>query len=248
MKKSFLISFLVMNFTILSAETIKADFKVEFGFIGEIGIANAVLTKDANNTYEISVKLKATGLAETLSGGRSEHHISKGRIENEVLIADYYQVSKTHGSKMTTKLYSINHEDKQVVKQYKRWKNGRKTVDKNETLAYYAQDDLLSLYFNLHQKIADKTTAKEYVFKTVGAEKRKGKVTVMIPETKSLEMYEEALGENNNSWYAGAIIYQEIFSSEQGELLLKIGDDGITQKAVLKDLILFGDIRAKRIN
>jgi hypothetical protein len=248
MKNVFLLSFLLMNLTLLSAETIKADFKVEFGIIGEIGVANAVLTKDVNNTYEISVKLKATGLAETLSGGRSEHHISRGRIDNDVLIADYYQVSKTHGSKMTTKLYSINHKDKSVQKSYKRWKKGKKVLDKNETLDYYAQDDLLSLYFNLHQKITDKTTPKNYVFKTVGAEKRKGKVTVMIPQKKDLENYEEALGKNKDSWYAGAIIYQDIFSSEQGELLLKIGNDGITQKAVLKDLILFGDIRAKRIN
>jgi hypothetical protein len=247
MKKMFLISTILMNFTLLFAETIKADFKVEFGIIGEIGVANAILTKDDNN-YEISVKLKATGIADTLSGGRSEHHISKGRIENGLLIADYYQVSKTHGSKMTTKLYTIDHNKKHVKKAYKRWKNGEKTVDKNETLDYFAQDDLLSLYFNLHQKITDKKTAKSYVFKTVGAEKRKGKVTVMIPKKEDLESYEEALGKNDNSWYAGAIIYQDIFSSEQGELLLKIGNDGITQKAVLKDLILFGDIRAKRIN
>lgn len=42
------LSFLLLS-TFTQAETIKADFKVEFGFIGEIGIANAVLTKD--DTY-----------------------------------------------------------------------------------------------------------------------------------------------------------------------------------------------------
>lgn len=247
MKKLFLISIIFMSFTQLKAEVIKANFKVEFGIIGEIGIANAILTKDKQN-YEISVKLKATGIADTLSGGRSEHHISKGRIVDGTLIADYYQVTKSHGSKMTTKLYTIDHKNKSVTKAYKRWKNARKTVDRNETLDYYAQDDLLSLYFNLHEKITDRITPKEYVFKTVGAEKRKGKVTVMIPQKSELKNYEDALGKNNESWYAGAIIYQDIFSSEQGELLLKIGEDGITQKAVLKDLIFFGDIRAKRID
>ncbi len=44
------------------------------------------------------------------------------------------------------------------------------------------------------------------------------------------------------------IVYQKIFSSDKGELLLKIGkNDGITQKAVLKDLLLFGDVRAYKI-
>jgi len=55
------------------------------------------------------------------------------------------------------------------------------------------------------------------------------------------------VGENDDSWYAKAIVHQDIFSSDKGELLLRIGDDGITQKAVLKDLIFFGDIRAERI-
>lgn len=239
------LTFLLVG-SLLQAETIKADYKVEFGIIGEIGIANAILIK-GDDHYEISVKLKATGIADTLSGGRSEHHISKGHIENDVLIADYYQVTKSHGSKMTTKLYSINHKEKSVNKDYKRWNKGKMTVDKSETLDYYAADDLLSLYFNLHQKITDRTTAKEYTFKAVGAEKRKGTVTVAIPKKKDLEIYEDSLGKNVDSWYAGAIIYQDIFSSEKGELLLRIGNDGITEKAVLKDLILFGDIRAEKM-
>jgi len=248
MIKRFILTVILMNLSILYAQTIKADFKVEFGIVGEIGIANAVLSKHENSSYEIRVKLKATGIADILSGGRTEEHISKGRIKEGMLISDYYQVTKSHGSKMTTKLYRIDHEDKKVFKSYQRWEKGKQTVDENTSLDYYAQDDLLSLYFNLHQKIVDKTTAKKYAFMTVGAEKRQGKVTVLIPKQEELENYEEALGKNKNSWYAGAIIYQDIFSSKQGELLLKIDDNGLTEKAVLKDLILFGDIRAKRIN
>jgi len=246
MQKVLILFVIIFGFSALQAEEVKADYKVEFGIIGEIGICNATLTKDKER-YEISVKLKATGIAKILSGGRSEHHISKGHIKEDVLVADYYQVTKSHGSKMTTKLYTIDHKKKSVNKAYKRWKNGKVTVDKNETLDYYASDDLLSLYFNLHKKISDKKIPKSYTFNAVGAEKRKGKVMVVIPNNKEAETYEDSLGKSEDSWFAGAIIYQDIFSSEKGELLLRIGNDGITQKAVLKDLILFGDIRAKRI-
>lgn len=239
------LSFLLMSI-FLQAETIKADFKVEFGVLGEIGIANAVLTKD-NTYYEINVNLKATGIADILSGGRKEHHISKGHIENGVMVSDYYQVTKSHGAKMTTKLYSINHEDKTVKKEYKRWKNGKLSVDDTSTLDFYSADDLLTLYFNLDKKILDKKLSKHYVFKAVGAEKQKGKVEVTIPKESELEDYKDTLGEGDDSWYAKAIVYQDIFSSDKGELLLRVGDDGITQKAVLKDLIFFGDIRAERI-
>ena len=238
---------LIFLFTsLLSAEVIKADYKVEFGIFGKIGIANALLTKD-KNSYVIDVELKATGLSKTLSGNRKEQHISKGHIENGMMVTDLYQVIKSHGSKLTNKVYRINHETKTVTKEYKYWKKGKLKKDTNTTMDYYSKDDLLTLYFNLDKKIVDKKEAKSYTFKAVGAEKQKGKVDVIIPNKNELNEYKEALGENKESWYARAIIHQNIFSSDRGELLLRIGKDGITQKAVLKDLIFFGDIRAIRL-
>ncbi len=238
---------LIFLFTsLLSAEVIKADYKVEFGIIGEIGIANALLTKD-KSSYVIDVALKATGLAKTLSGNRKEQHISKGHIENGLMVTDLYQVIKSHGSKLTNKIYRINHKTKTVTKEYKRWKNGKLTKESNTTMDYYSKDDLLTLYFNLDKKILDKKEPKSYIFKAIGAEKQKGKVEVIIPNTKELDEYKDTLGVHKESWYARAIIHQKIFSSDKGELLLRIGNDGITQKAVLKDLIFFGDIRAIRL-
>ena len=245
--KKVLLSFALLFLSIeVEAETITADYKVEFGILGEIGIANAVLTKD-ENSYVIDVELKATGMAKTLSGGRTEHHISKGHIENGVMVSDLYQVIKSHGSKMTNKVYRINHVTKSVTKEYKRWKNGKVTADRNTTLDFYAADDLLTLYFNLNNKIADKTKSESYTFKAVGAEKQGGEAELYIPKSDELEEYKEMVGEGADSWYARAIIHQDIFSSDKGELMLRIGNDGITEKAVLKDLIFFGDIRAKRM-
>ena len=232
--------------SLLSAEVITADYKVEFGIFGKIGIANALLTKNEHN-YVIDVKLKATGLSKTLSGNRKEQHISKGHIENGMMVTDLYQVIKSHGSKQTNKIYRINHKTKTVIKEYKHWKRGKLVKDTNTTMDYYSKDDLLTLYFNLDKKILDKKKPKYYTFKAVGAEKQKGKVDVVIPNKNEIKEYKEALGEKRDSWYARAIIHQDIFSSDKGELLLRIGNDGITQKAVLKDLIFFGDIRAIRL-
>jgi len=238
---------LIFLFTsLLNAEVIQADYKVEFGIFGEIGIANALLTKK-ENSYVIDVELKATGLAKKLSGNRKEQHISKGHIENGMMVSDLYQVIKSHGSKTVNKVYRINHKTKTVTKEYKRWKNGKVTKESNTTMDYYSKDDLLTLYFNLDKKILDKKEAKSYTFTAVGAEKQGGRVDVIIPNKNDLKEYKDSLGKNKNSWYARAIINQDIFSSDKGELLLRIGNDGITQKAVLKDLIFFGDIRAIRL-
>ncbi len=246
MKNVFLV-FILLFGVALNAETIKADYKVEFGIIGEIGIAKAVLTRD-KSSYEIDVQLKATGLAKTLSGGRTEHHISKGHIEDGLMVSDLYQVIKSHGSKTSNKIYRFDHQKKIVTKTYKSWKNGKVKKESTERLKFYSKDDLLTLYFNLNKKIDRTKEDKHYTFLAVGAEKQDGKAEIYIPKKSDYGEYKKMLGESDNSWYAQAIIHQNIFSSDKGELMLRIGNDGITQKAVLKDLILFGDVRATKID
>ncbi len=241
-----LLSTFVLLITTTQAETITANYKVEFGVFGEIGIANATLTRD-KTSYEIHVELVATGLAKRLSGNRKEHHISKGHMEKGVMVSDLYQVIKSHGSKTTNKVYTIDHTTKTVIKSYKHWRNGKVTGESNTTMDYYSKDDLLTLYFNLGNSIEDKQKSEAYTFKAVGAEKQKGSVDVIIPKDNEIDEFKEALGDKDTGWYARAIIHQNIFSSDKGELLLRISEDGITEKAVLKDLILFGDIRAKRL-
>ena len=246
MKKLLLLLGLFLLTSVTHAETITANYKVEFGVFGEIGVANATLTRD-ENSYEIDVELEATGISRTLSGNRKEHHISKGHIENGLMVSDLYQVIKSHGSKSTNKIYRFDHTTKTVTKEYKRWKDGKQDRDKTTTLDHYSKDDLLTLYFNLENKIGDKKASNAYTFEAIGAEKQNGNVSVQIPSTSELPEFTEALGADESSWYARAIINQNIFSSDRGELLLRIGEDGVTEKAVLKDLIFFGDIRAIRI-
>ncbi len=242
-----LLSAFALFSTSSQAETITADYKVEFGIFGEIGVANATLTKD-DTSYTIDVELAATGLAKKLSGNRKEHHISKGHIEDGVMVSDLYQVIKSHGNKTTNKVYYIDHQNRSVVKSYKHWKNGKLSSDSNTSMDYYSKNDLLTLYFNLDKMVKDKQKSASYTFTAVGAEKQNGSVDVIIPKSNELNEFKESVGaKDKNGWYARAIINQDIFASDKGELLLRVGEDGITQKAVLKDLILFGDVRAEKI-
>jgi hypothetical protein len=230
--------------TFSMAEKIDANFDVSYGIFGKIGVANAVLIK-SSKTYSIDIHLSATGLAKVLSSGRKERHISKGHIKNGLMISDLYQVIKSHGDTVVNKEYWIDHKRKKVTKKYKKFKKGKLITEENTVLNFYAKDDLLTLYFNLDTAIVNKTKAKTYLFEAVGAERQKGKVTVIIPTKKKLLSYKETLG-NDSAWYATAIIHQKIFSSKEGRLMLGVAKDGITNKAVLKDVIFFGDIRAVR--
>ncbi len=244
MQKIFKLMLLSITLTLTHAKTLSVDYSVEFGIFGEIGIANAVLTQ-TDTTYEIDIKLEATGVSKTLSGGRKERHISTGHMENGVMVSDMYQVIKTTNSKTVNKVYKIDHVTKTVSKEYQRWKNGVKVKDENTT-EVYSKDDLLTLYFNLNSYIKDKTKNQDLIFTAVGAERQNSSVSIHIPDTTELKEYKDTLGADG-AWYAQAIINQNIFSSDKGELFLSIGEDGITKKAVLKDLIFFGDVRAIRL-
>ncbi|MCK4440650.1 MAG: DUF3108 domain-containing protein [Sulfurovaceae bacterium] len=235
---------LIFIFNIVQAKTIEVDYKVEFGIVGEIGVAHAKLTKD-RRSYVIDIQLQSTGIAKTLSGNRRERHISKGHIEKGLLVTDLYQIIKSHSSKTSDRVYTINHHKKKVTRVDEKYKNGKLYKKKTKILDYYSKDDLLTLYFNLNSYIKDKKKSKDYRFHAVGAEIQDGYVDIHIPNASELPEYKNFLGDDG-SWYARAIVNQKIFSSNKGELMLSIGDDGITNKAVLKDLIFFGDIRAFR--
>lgn len=229
----------------ITAETIHANYKVSYGIFGKIGTAKAVLNK-TKKEYQIDIELEATGLAKVLSRERKERHISKGHIEHGLMVSDLYQVIKSHGDTVVNKEYWIDHKQKKIKKIYKKYRKGKLLTNEKTQLDFYAKNDLLTLYFNLDKAILDKHKANKYVFKAVGAERQQGKVTVIIPFENQINSYKKDLGKDAQ-WYATAIIHQKIFSSKEGRLKLAVGKDGITNNAVLKDVIFFGDIRALRI-
>jgi hypothetical protein len=221
------------------------SYEVSFGMFSKLGIADAHL-ETAGDQYTIDIKMKATGLAKMLSKNRKERHVSKGHIVNGLYISDSYTVIKSYGEKHIEKRYTIDHENKKVTKEYFRTKSGIVKRDKPEILNFYSENDLLTLYFNFPKMIKDRSKPATYEFSAVGAERQKGRVKVFIPKEAELKKYKKILGEGEY-WYITAIIYQKIFSSNKGEFMLALGNDGVVQKAVLKDLMMFGDLVAERI-
>jgi hypothetical protein len=239
-----LLGLIVLLVSSLQAEILRANYDVSYGIVGKIGVAKAVLDKQGS-TYTIDIRLAATGLAKSLSGNRKERHLSRGHIRKGKLISDMYEVTREYRSTKVVKQYLIDHRKKVVRKIYRKYKNGTLVDEQKQRLSFYAPDDLLTLYFNLDMLMPDKTKAGTYVFQAVGAEKQQGKVSVVIPSAKEIPGYEDDLG-SGAAWYATVIIHQKIFMSKEGRLQIAVGKDGITQTALLKDLILFGDIKAVR--
>jgi len=227
------------------SQSLKAEYRVSFGIFGQVGLAKADLQIEGKR-YTIRIEGYAIGMAKRMSKGRKEVHISSGHIVEGRLVSDRYEVNKEYGKKKTIKLYSINHTKREVKKSKKKYRDGKLVFDKNSILDFYAQDDLLTLYFNISKLIDKKEEKSKHLFSAVGAERQKGSVEILIPSIEERKVYESSLG-RGDYWYLTAIIYQKIFASNQGELYLAIDKDGITQKAMLKDVLLFGDVLVERI-
>ncbi|WP_353661181.1 DUF3108 domain-containing protein [Hydrogenimonas sp. SS33] len=237
---------LLLLFTLfLHAETVRGKYVVEYGIFGKMGEATATLVvKDGR--YRVEMKAWATGLAKVLSGGRVEIYTSEGRVENGRLVPERYTKDIRHSGKRRVKNYVFNHAEKRVTYIQVRYKDGKKRDTDSGTLPYYAKNDIFSLYFNILKIIGDCGTPFDRTLHAVGAEKKTGRVRVETLTGKEKKEAKELLGDA--PCYLRVTVYQKLFGSKGGKLYLAMRKDNIVTKAVLKDVVMFGDVRGRLVD
>ncbi len=239
----FLIFFAVAG---LRAETMKGEYVVEYGIFGKMGVAEATLERNATD-YNIVMEARATGLAKILSGGRVEIYRSLGRVAKGVLVPDIYSKDIYHSGKRRIKTYTFDHLRRKILIHEVRYRDGRLESEKNETLPYYADNDIFSLYFNILGIIGDCGKPFSRDLHAVGAEKKTGRVHVQtLVGDRERMLAEEMLGKGA-ACYLKVTIYQKIFGSKGGELYMALRKDGVATTAVLKDVVMFGDVRGRLV-
>lgn len=244
MKKLFFITLLFFS-TFGFGKNMSVAYGVSFGVLGELGRADVKLI-ESGNKYTIDIHAQTTGIVRAMSQNRTERHISEGHIINDKYISDSYKVFISFGNKTKQKIYTINHKTKTVTKHIIRKKDGKVIVDTIEKLPFYSQNDLLSLYMNTPKQIAlPGNDAKVYRFKAVGAENQDGSVEIRVPSSSEMARYKKELGDGHKHYFK-AIINQPIFASKRGEFMISVDNNGVTHKAVLQDLLLFGDLVATK--
>lgn len=252
MTVSHIIIFLLLVTSVIASD-LSAKYKVSFGIFGEIGIAQTSLHVDKNRNYRIQVHASTTGFAKLLSGNREEWYVSVGKLNDKgVLVPDYYEKTVQRNShhegelilKKDIKKYIFSHDIKKLRLEQTKYRDKKEYKESKEG-DYYASNDLLSLFFNLKQMLPTLEIKKPLIFYAVGANRTDGRIDVEPLENAS-EIKKEF------QWLDGymmkVIVNDDIFSSDKGELLINLREDGLCQQAVLKDVFLFGDIRGEMID
>ncbi|MRJ02908.1 MAG: DUF3108 domain-containing protein [Epsilonproteobacteria bacterium] len=234
--------FIVLLLTPLFGKGIEADYKVSYGIFGRVGTAKA--TMEYNETdYRITIEGRATGLASTLSGGRIERYESIGRVVNGRFVPYLFIKIRRNKNKESVKKFTFDHYRKKVKIEKRNYKHGKLVAVGRSELPYYAPDDLLTLYFNLRKELPSLDGSQR--FYAVGGDRKSGAVDIIIPEGEELKRLKKLL--KVDGLYLIVVIHQKIFASKEGRLYVVLDEDGIAKRALLKDVIMFGDIRGKLV-
>lgn len=256
--KTLILLFIVLISTInIYAKTIEAKYKISYGEFLNLGIANSILNTTDDNYY-IKIEVQTTGPAKYLSNNRIEVYESFGKVINHQFVPNKFIKTKKDKYKQRVRTYIFDYKNNKILLNDKRTgkKKKRNIVfeekfevidsERNSILEYFAKDDILSLFFNMHIKMLGYEGGKEYTLKAVGANKTKGIINILMPSNNDLKKLNEALRTNDKSKFT-AYVNQKIFQSKRGELLISLNDYGFCSKAVLKDVLLFGDIVGEMI-
>lgn len=235
--KTIIFVFVILS-EMVSAKVITARYEVSYGIFQTMGIADARFETRDDDTYSIRIEARTTGIAKLLSNNRVEVYESHGTILNGKLVPDKYIKIRRTDSKKMTKFYTFDHRKKTVLKEVIEGTDRDK-----ESNDFYAPEDILSLFFNVKQYMK---LRQNQILYAIGANKNDGRIDVVFPKGKELEKVAKEL-EIEDGVFVKVILNDKIFSSSNGELLINLDEDGLCEKAILQDVLLFGDIVGKRI-
>lgn len=242
--------------------TMTGTYDVSFSVFGKIGVADVSLTQKEGR-YHIHVDGYLTGLAAHLGNNRREVHDSYGSFTGGVFTPDRYTKLRTSNGRSDRLEYRFDHEKHSVLKlrtkEYTRYEKHfdpktlgfvetpkTVTVHAEETLPYYAANDLLSLFFNVRHFLEEIPRGGQNVQHSIGALNERGEVLITNPDGAKRRELSQLMPDNQGRLIT-VVVDQDIFESKKGELYINLDADYLAVEAMLKDVLLFGDIRAKRV-
>lgn len=253
---------LMTLFLPLYSQSIKAGYDVSFGVIGEIGKAEITYIHNKDD-YTIIVEAWSTGMTSVLSQNRKEIYASQGKIVDGILRPEVFVKYKTTDRYTKSSLFIFNHQsqkihiyrDKEIsvsstsfdVNTMKNIKVDTDEFDHSqENFRFYTDNDLLSLFFNTQKILSTLKDGESKELSAIGSKTPNCVIDIEVPTLKKRHELQEAMSSNKGRLLT-IILHQEIFQSEKGELHVIFDEDGFAENVLLKDVILFGDIRGKRV-
>ena len=244
-----------------SIKNITAVYEITFGIAGQVGtVHTSIRSKDGH--YQIEAKGETKGIVKALGGERLDIQKSVGLIIDDNLVPLQYTKSRQTATKKRTKRYDFNHQNRTITVYEQEIKKAKqlsaidavfgKTIDdiqytesiseKERKLDSYTKNDLLTLFFNLKKILGGSLDNIKFTkLYAAGTNKRDKYIQIYTPSQPTLSQIQKELGADGH--ILAVNLNQKIFLSKKGNLILKLDDEGICTKAILKDILFLGDVR-----
>lgn len=257
------ILFVLMTlFLSLDAQSIKAGYDVNFGFVGEIGKAE-ITYSHSEDDYSIIVHAWTTGMASTLTQNREESYISQGKIINGLLRPDVFIKFRKTDRWTRSNVFMFDHNTKEVYTVESKEENVTSTrfdvntmknvkvcapefTSTREPYEFYTDNDLLSLFFNTQKILPTLKNGESKKFFAIGSKAVDSSINIEVPDALKRQAIQEIMCDTDGLLVT-IILNQDIFQSEKGELNVIFDEDGFAKNVLLRDVIFFGDIRSNRL-
>lgn len=253
--------FLGLTINALLAQSITAGYDVSFGIFGEIGKAEISYIHEDEN-YVIIVDAWTTGMPAILSQNRKETYFSQGHIVDGKLRPDTFVKLRSTDNYTKYSAYRFAYDEQKVylhqnktktisqtrfdAKKMKTVKEKVDVFDYSDSLfPYYTDNDLLSLFFNTQQILPHLRDGESIQLAAIGSKNKDCIIDIEVPEKEKKERLQAIMADTDGQLLT-IILHQDIFQSEKGELHVIFDHDGFAKNVLLKDVILFGDIRGTR--
>ena len=202
--------------------TIEAKYEARYGIFGVVAKATGYFEKNSSD-YIIKTYSKTTKFINF-----QNYHISKGKVINNILIPLIYKNIIIRGDKRYDLVYKFDYKNRVITKL--KYKNHK--LIKTSKLDFFANNDILSLYFNL-PKIMKTSKA---TFKAIGGEKHTGRIDIEILKKGKITKLK-------------ANLYNKIFAGDKGILYLDINSSNwVTIKGVVKNVLKIGDLKGELVD
>ncbi len=218
MKKLIIFIIAVLSYSF----SMQAEYEAKYGWFGVIARAKGYFEKNETN-YTIKTFAKTTKFIDF-----KNYHISKGRVINGILVPLIYQNIIIRGNNKYILTYTFDYQNKKIYKT--KYKNGKFIYKR--VLDYFANNDILSLYFNLPLIMKN----KHQTFKAVGGEKHTGRIDIDILKKGKITKIK-------------ANLYNKIFAGDKGILYLDINSSNwVTLKGMVKNVLKIGDLKGRLVD
>ena len=218
MKKLFFLIIAVLSYSF----SMKATYIAKYGWFGIVAKATGYFEKNQTD-YIIKTFSYITKFIDF-----KNQHISKGRIINGILVPLTYKNIIFRGNDRYDLVYTFDYLHKKIYKT--KYKNGKFIYKR--TLPYFANNDILSLYFNLPLIMKN----RHQTFKAIGGERHTGRIDVDILQKGKITKIK-------------ANLYNKVFAGDKGILYLDINTSNwVTLKGIVKNVLKIGDLKGRLVN